>query len=203
MPKKGSYAKGIAKREEILTTALDVFAQKGYRGASLREIAESVGLSQAGLLHHFSSKEELFAEVLRKRDDVAEREHQADGGSRGLDTLIDIVRHNADVPGLVQLYATISAEAADDDHPGHPYFVARYAKLIGLVEEHVRSEQAAGRIAGSLDAAQVARIGVAVADGMQVQWMLDRSADMAGSLEYFLSILRSDHAAGPTTGSTA
>jgi AcrR family transcriptional regulator len=47
MPKKGSYAKGIARREEIPTTALGVFAQKGYHGASLREIAQSVGLRRA------------------------------------------------------------------------------------------------------------------------------------------------------------
>ncbi|GAB3577683.1 TetR/AcrR family transcriptional regulator [Leifsonia lichenia] len=188
--KKGSYAKGIAKREEILTTALEVFALKGYRGASLREIASSVGLSQAGLLHHFSSKEELFAEVLRKRDEVDEHAHPEGGPVRGFDTLVDIVRHNADVPGLVQLYATISAEAADEDHPGHDYFVQRYATLIRAIEEHVRDEQGAGRIDPSLDALQVARLAIAVADGMQVQWMLDGTADMATTLEYFFSMIR-------------
>ncbi|QIZ98688.1 MULTISPECIES: TetR/AcrR family transcriptional regulator [unclassified Leifsonia] len=189
-PQKGSYAKGIAKREEILTTALDVFAQKGYRGASLREIASSVGLSQAGLLHHFSSKEELFAEVLRKRDEVDEHAHPEGGSVRGFDTLVDIVRHNADVPGLVQLYATISAEAADEDHPGHAYFVERYAMLIRAIEEHVRAEQSADRIDPSLDPLQVARLAIAVADGMQVQWMLDDSADMAATLEYFFTLIR-------------
>ncbi|KRC50965.1 hypothetical protein ASE16_08420 [Leifsonia sp. Root227] len=194
-PKKGSYAKGIAKREEILTTALEVFAVKGYRGASLREIASSVGLSQAGLLHHFSSKEELFAEVLRKRDEVDEHAHPDGGTVRGFDTLVDIVRHNADVPGLVQLYATISAEAADDDHPGHDYFVRRYATLIGAIEQHVRDEQEAGRIDPSLDPLQVARMAIAVADGMQVQWMLDGTADMAATLEYFFSMIRR----GPAT----
>lgn len=190
MPKKGSYAKGIAKREEILTTALDVFAQKGYRGASLREIATSVGLSQAGLLHHFSSKEELFAEVLRKRDEVDEHAHPEGGAVRGFDTLVDVVRHNADVPGLVQLYATISAEAADDDHPGHAYFVERYRALIRGIAQHVRDEQEAGRIDQALDAEQLARIAIAVADGMQVQWMLDDTADMASTLEYFFTLIR-------------
>ncbi|WP_431277225.1 TetR/AcrR family transcriptional regulator [Leifsonia poae] len=188
MPKKGSYAKGIAKREEILTTALDVFAQKGYRRASLREIAESVGLSQAGLLHHFSSKEELFSEVLRKRDEVdvtASPTETADIGA-----LVGIVRHNAEVPGLVQLYATISAEAADEDHPGHTYFVDRYRSIIGQLADHVRVEQAAGRLDASLDPLQIARLAIAVADGMQVQWMLDDSADMAETLEYFWATLQ-------------
>ncbi|HYP72739.1 MAG TPA: TetR family transcriptional regulator, partial [Microbacterium sp.] len=41
---RGAYAKGVAKREEILTRALQVIAREGYRGASVKEIAEAVGL---------------------------------------------------------------------------------------------------------------------------------------------------------------
>lgn len=191
MPEKRGYAKGIAKREEILARALEVFADKGYRKASLREIAESVGLSQAGLLHHFSSKEELFAEVLRKRDEV-----DSAGGELGsdwsaaFDGLVGIVRHNAEVPGLVQLYATISAEAADPDHPGHDYFVSRYQQIVAGLEGYIRSEQEAGRVREAVDARMLARLAVAVADGMQVQWMLDPSADMGDAIEAFWSLIR-------------
>ena len=70
MAQRGSYAKGVAKREEILATALEVIAREGYRGASVKVLAEAVGLSQAGLLHYFDSKDELFTEILRKRDDL-------------------------------------------------------------------------------------------------------------------------------------
>ncbi|WP_158864012.1 TetR/AcrR family transcriptional regulator [Leifsonia sp. AG29] len=190
MPKKGSYAKGIAKREEILTRALEVFAEKGYRKASLREIAESVGLSQAGLLHHFSSKEELFAEVLRKRDEVDTRGEGLDAARQdAFAGLTRVIRHNAEVPGLVQLYATISAEAADPDHPGHDYFVERYASIVGALEAYIRSEQDAGRVRSDVDARQLARLSVAVADGMQVQWMLDDTADMVSAVESFWSLL--------------
>jgi AcrR family transcriptional regulator len=191
MPEKRGYAKGIAKREEILARALEVFAEKGYRKASLREIAQSVGLSQAGLLHHFSSKEELFAEVLRKRDEV-----DSAGGELGtdwseaFDGLVGIVRHNAEVPGLVQLYATISAEAADPDHPGHDYFVSRYQQIVAGLEGYIRSEQDAGRVRDDADPRMLARLAVAVADGMQVQWMLDPSADMADAIEAFWSLIR-------------
>ncbi|WP_223690396.1 TetR/AcrR family transcriptional regulator [Leifsonia poae] len=189
MPKKGSYAKGIAKREEILATALTVFAQRGYRRASLREIAESVGLSQAGLLHHFTSKEDLFAEVLRKRDEV-DFSAAEPGADDAFAALVRVVHHNAQVPGLVQLYATISAEAADDDHPGHDYFVERYRSILSQLEQHIRSEQASGRLDADLDPQQIARLGIAVADGMQVQWMLDGTADMAATLDYFWSLIR-------------
>jgi AcrR family transcriptional regulator len=187
MPKKGSYAKGLAKREEILTTALEVFAQRGYRRASLREIAEAVGLSQAGLLHHFSSKEELFAEVLRKRDeaDLSSAVDHADP----FQGLVDAMRHNADVPGLVHLYATISAEASDEAHPGHDYFVERYRFFIDKLAQYIASAQDSGQLDPTLDAHEVARLTIAVADGMQVQWMLDDTADMAAALEYFWSLI--------------
>lgn len=196
MPAKRGYAKGIAKREEILARALEVFAAKGYRKASLREIAESVGLSQAGLLHHFSSKEELFAEVLRKRDEV-----DSAGGDLGADWthaaegLVGIVRHNAEVPGLVQLYATISAEAADPDHPGHDYFVSRYEQIVAGLEQYIRAEQDAGRVRTGADPRTLARLAVAVADGMQVQWMLDPAADMGDAIEAFWSLIRATPAA--------
>ena len=58
MAQRGSYAKGVAKREEILERTLDVIATEGYDGASVKRIAEAVGLSQAGLLHYFDSKED-------------------------------------------------------------------------------------------------------------------------------------------------
>ncbi|WP_345764443.1 TetR/AcrR family transcriptional regulator [Diaminobutyricibacter sp. McL0608] len=193
MPKKGSYAKGLAKREEILTTALEVFAERGYRRASLREIAEAVGLSQAGLLHHFSSKEELFAEVLRKRDeaDMSSVVDQTDA----FQGLVDAMRHNAEVPGLVHLYATISAEASDEGHPGHDYFVERYRFFIDQLARYIVTEQEAGAIDPAIDAHEVARLTIAVADGMQVQWMLDGTADMAGALEYFWSLINRLHTA--------
>lgn len=191
MPEKRGYAKGIAKREEILARALEVFAEKGYRKASLREIADSVGLSQAGLLHHFSSKEELFAEVLRKRDEVdSAGGHFDTDWSDALDGLVGIVRHNAEVPGLVQLYATISAEAADPDHPGHDYFVSRYRQIVGGLEQYLRAEQEAGRVRADADPRTLARLAVAVADGMQVQWMLDPTADMADAVEAYRSLIR-------------
>ena len=111
MTARGQYAKGLAKREEILDLALELFAQKGYDRVSVREIAREAGLSQAGLLHHFSTKEELFLEVLRRRDD-------RDGDPinhrhlHSVEHLISAVTHNASDPGLVRLFVSMSAESA-------------------------------------------------------------------------------------------
>lgn len=51
-------------REVILNEAARLFVQNGYYGLSMREIAEAVGVSKAGLYYHFRDKEDLFLAIL-------------------------------------------------------------------------------------------------------------------------------------------
>jgi TetR/AcrR family transcriptional regulator, cholesterol catabolism regulator len=48
---------------QILTQAAQVFARKGYEGASMRDIAEACNISKSLLYHHFKSKEEMYSRV--------------------------------------------------------------------------------------------------------------------------------------------
>jgi TetR/AcrR family transcriptional regulator, cholesterol catabolism regulator len=51
---------------QILTVAKDLFFAKGYKGVSMREIAEAVQVTQAGLYYHFpKGKEELFTKMIQ------------------------------------------------------------------------------------------------------------------------------------------
>src|SRR4051794_26547784 len=52
-----------AREEEILAAAARIFREKGYHGASVRDIAESVGLLKGSLYHYIRSKEELLARL--------------------------------------------------------------------------------------------------------------------------------------------
>ena len=56
------------KRARILSEAVVLFGEHGYAGTSLADIANAADISKAGLLHHFSSKDELFCKVLERRD---------------------------------------------------------------------------------------------------------------------------------------
>ena len=56
------------KRARILNEAVVLFGEHGYAGTSLADIANAADISKAGLLHHYSSKDELFAKVLERRD---------------------------------------------------------------------------------------------------------------------------------------
>jgi AcrR family transcriptional regulator len=47
-------------RERILNVALELFTEKGYDGTSLREIAETLGVTKAAIYYHFASKEDIL-----------------------------------------------------------------------------------------------------------------------------------------------
>lgn len=186
MAARGPYAKGVAKREEILRAALEVIARHGYRKTSTRELAAAVGLSEAGLLHYFGSKEKLFEAVLRARDEAdMERFDQSDL----IDKLSAIIRHNRDVPGLVQLYSTFSAEAGDPQHSAHEYFVDRYAHLRAALTEAVETRQSAGTLTRTADAQTIATLLIALSDGLQIQSQYALDAQPADLLNHLIHLL--------------
>lgn len=184
MPPRGSYSKGLVTRDAILDAALQLFAQGGYDRTSVREIARQAGLSQAGLLHHFTSKEQLFLELLRRRDQVNERDHtDSHGRPVTVAGLIQIVAHNALEPDYVRLFVTMMAEGSKGAGVSRDFFDARYRSLLSDLTDDVEAYQSKGIVDPRFDAESIARLLVAAADGLQVQWLIDPSAvDMAGEL---------------------
>lgn len=182
-----SYAKGIAKREEVLRAGLTVFAKNGYQKTSIRELAEAANLSQAGLLHYFGSKEELLVAILDRR----EQENQQEGtDSDALDLFFDVVRRNVAVPGLAQLFAVMSTCAIELAHPAHEFFLDRNERLRNRLGDAIRARQQAGEITTALDSSRIATLLIATADGLQVQWLIDPDVEMSGVLEDFWVLIR-------------
>jgi AcrR family transcriptional regulator len=63
-------AKMADARERLLETAIGIFAQKGYAGTSVREIAEQAGVSKPVLYYYFKSKEGLFLTILEMAENL-------------------------------------------------------------------------------------------------------------------------------------
>lgn len=64
-PAAGANAQANTRRDELLTLAATMFAQRGLRATTVRDIADAAGILSGSLYHHFSSKEEMVDEVLR------------------------------------------------------------------------------------------------------------------------------------------
>lgn len=182
--RRGTYAKGRAAREHILQTGLDVIGRKGYTATSLRDIADEAGMTQAGLLHHFDTKENLLAEVLRKRDEV-DRQHFSPADVTELPLIIQLAHHNMEVPGLVQLYVSLQAAAVNPEHPCHDYFRERDLVVHGRITRDIEKRQTAGTFDPDADAGVISRMLLALSDGLQAEWAINPDIDLAGTLDAF------------------
>ncbi|MFV9632330.1 TetR family transcriptional regulator KstR2 [Mycobacterium neumannii] len=65
MPQKQSASQPPTRRDELLDLAATMFAERGLRATTVRDIADSAGILSGSLYHHFSSKEEMVDEVLQ------------------------------------------------------------------------------------------------------------------------------------------
>jgi AcrR family transcriptional regulator len=107
-------AKPIASEGSTATRILDaaesLFAQRGFAGVSVREIAGQVGLNQASIYNHFPSKQALYEAVLERgfqpiRDLLAEGGeglHTRDFQDRLLERLVDHLWRTPHLPKLIQ-----------------------------------------------------------------------------------------------------
>lgn len=130
-----------SRREEILDAASVLFAERGYHGASLRDISRRVGISHPGMLHHFASKETLLGAVVDRLEAHAQ----------GLLDSVEVLQSSPQslVAALsgpwdprehsMALLSTLSAEVVNPDHPGR-FRIAR----LRLVHEHVLEQVLAG-----------------------------------------------------------
>ncbi|NUS55282.1 MAG: TetR/AcrR family transcriptional regulator [Streptomycetaceae bacterium] len=206
--RRGPYASGVARREEIVVAALELFAARTYDAVSLREVAAKVGITHSGLRHHFASKEELLTAVLHYNDQVSltpDPEHEISGVEvHGVDWIrasVDVVAFNSRQPLVIRLFATLSVQATDPHHPAHTYFVKRYAVARGLVARELEFARANGDIRADTDVEAAAESLLATMDGLQIQWLLDpEHVDMVSAyrqfVDRFLTYLTSTDAAG-------
>lgn len=177
-------ARTAETRKRILDAATEVFGLRGYNKGSLIEIAELAGMTHAGVLHHYGSKENLLVAVLEYRDQEGVKDfdgQHAPAGRALLSHLVETVRLNLTRAGLVQSYAVLSAESVTEGNPAGPYFHDRFDGLRSMVADAFATVAPAGTARINLEIAACATI--AAMDGLQVQWLHDDNVDMPAAVE--------------------
>lgn len=81
-----------ATRRKLLDTAYEMFADRGFYGVSIANIAAEIGVTKQALLHHFGSKEKLYGEVLAKRSEA----------------LMQVIQIEPDTPAAERLNASLA-----------------------------------------------------------------------------------------------
>ncbi|MFE0737991.1 TetR/AcrR family transcriptional regulator [Streptomyces sp. NPDC058855] len=118
--------RGALRREQILQAAEELFGTDGFGATSLRALAKRVGVTHAGILRHFPSKEDVLRALLDRltEDLMPDASHpEADGAQRALQ---EAARRST--RPRVELYTTLLGEAVPPEHPAH-----------GFVHRHLRT----------------------------------------------------------------
>jgi len=162
--------KTAATRERIVAAARDVFTGRGYRTASLRDVASAAGLSHPGLLKHFATKDRLLAAVIAEFDAATADTLRAEGPAtpaRGL-AFARIAARNETLPGYLPLYAALVGEASTPGHPAHASMRERYAHLRQTAAMEMGAAIGAGAVHPARDLDGEAARMAAVWDGLQL-----------------------------------
>jgi AcrR family transcriptional regulator len=170
-------ARGRKRQRAILDAAVQLFAQRGYRSTGVIALAEEVGLTHAGVLHHFGTKEALLHAVVAEREEHDEADYIrlfGAGGRSAVEALPRVGERLLEDPLFQRLYTVLIAENLDPGDPLHEHFVERYRRsrrVLAMVIQHGIDR---GEFRSDIDAEVVSTEMLAFTVGIQVQWLLDR-----------------------------
>ncbi|MEU5880591.1 TetR family transcriptional regulator [Spirillospora sp. NPDC047279] len=189
-PYAALLAKGEDRRQRIIAVARRLLTRNGSRGTTLGEIAREAGVTPAGLLHHFASKEQLVHAVLDARDDYDDA--HADRTGDILEQLAAIPARFRESPDLIGMFTVLLAENLAPEAPLHERFLHRHRAAVDTIAAGLRRGQSEGRYRADLDPAVKAVEIVAFLNGIETSWLLDPSIPLAEVFrEYTGSLFRS------------
>lgn len=193
-PRRTQAERTRLSREKIIQSAIEAFAQKGFRGAKMADIAKAADLTEPGLLHHFPNKTHLLMEVLKERDRIDSERMRATlqkNGNHFLEAGAELVEHNQTVPGLVQLFNLLVAESISPDHPAHEFFIERYQREREHWVPAIVQAQQAGEVRSDISPETIVILIFAMMDGLQVQWLMEpEKISMADLFRVMVDLLK-------------
>jgi len=187
-PYAALFAKGDDRKARILEVAQRLLARNGWRSTSLAQIAREAGVTPAGLLHHFESKEQLLHAVLDARD--ADDDAHADRSGDLIEELMRVPERFERSPELVGTFAVLLIENILPDAPLHGRMHRRYQAALKILSDGIREAQEAGRYRSDIDPAVKAVQILAFVNGMETLWLLDPSMPVTDVFKDYVESLR-------------
>jgi len=162
-------------------------------------VGQAIGVSHTALRHYFSTRDELLVEVYRTHEALTDDE-DSPAGKSAVGVIVEAAERNRSIPGLVELYATLTTDALQEAHGVTRQFVRdRFRSLRATLAGRIESGQRAGRIPANIDPVDAAALVIAASDGLQIQWLLDPSViDVGRSLSLLDQLLQQDAKPGST-----
>ncbi|KHL03593.1 hypothetical protein LK10_09105 [Sinomonas humi] len=182
----------MERRREVVAEAMEVFGQHGFKGGTLQQVAERVGLTPAAIIKLFGSKEGLLIAVLEHWDVVtSEVMGSPNRGYEFLEAFKKLMRYHTQHRGLLELYTTMAAEATSADHPAHEFMTRRYAATLDTMRQLFRDaiEDRYFRPMAEDEIEGEAECLLATMDGLEIQFLLNPSFDLERSFAAFLDRL--------------
>lgn len=194
------------RRAEVVRSAIGLIAARGYNAVTVQMLADGCGMTKAGWLHYFASKDEmlfgLLAEVERRDSTllapIVERglAGDADTARAAAVALLDtVIEQFLDCPDMARFAIVLQCEAIDAQHPAHEWFRRSEVALL---------EALAALLGRSCPNAQVvARHLHALMSGLGQQWLrasesFDLLAVWLDASEAILPGLRASNAGAKT-----
>jgi AcrR family transcriptional regulator len=191
-PYDSLLAKGEDRKQRILAVAQRLLTRNGWRNTTLAQIAREAGVSPAGLLHHFESKEQLLHALLDVRD--ADDDSHADRAGDLIAEITAVADRFYRAPQLVGTYSLLLAESIDPEAPLHDRLVARYEGAVDIITELIRQGQRAGRYRMDMDVTVKALQIIAFITGMETTWLLNPSIPLTEVFKEYAESLARDMA---------
>jgi AcrR family transcriptional regulator len=191
-PYDSLLAKGEDRKQRILAVAQRLLTRNGWRNTTLAQIAGEAGVSPAGLLHHFESKEQLLHAVLDARD--ADDDAHADRAGDLISEIASVADRFYRSPELVGTYSVLLAESVDPAAPLHDRLVDRYQGAVAIITELIRQGQRAGRYRMDMDVTVKAVQIIAFITGMETTWLLNPSIPLTEVFKEYSESLARDMA---------
>lgn len=180
-------------RMRIIDAAIELFGRHGYEGTSVMSIADRVGISDAGVLYHFSTKHDLFVAVLDEFTTAQAdtfRDLVQPGGLEAISNLRVWGQVMESRPELLALQTVLNAESIAPDTELHSYWASRHTALLELLANLFRQAVDRGQVRADIDPYWEASALAAHLDGARLQWFYsERQLSIADSFDRYVSLL--------------